>query len=97
VPRRRRATPRRAQSVCGTSLLIDTTFDIEPPGVTRALFFGLGADGTVGANKNSVKILAGPMVTSLSSDRRFVAPPCSLIRSRLPRFVIIVTSFSIGV
>ena len=44
--------------VCGTSLPVESGFDIEPPGVTRALFFGLGADGTVGANKNSVKILA---------------------------------------
>jgi pyruvate-ferredoxin/flavodoxin oxidoreductase len=44
--------------VCGTSLPVDAGFDIEPPGVTRALFFGLGSDGTVGANKNSVKILA---------------------------------------
>ena len=31
--------------------------DIEPAGTVRALFFGLGADGTVGANKNSVKII----------------------------------------
>ncbi len=44
--------------VCGTSLPVESGFDIEPPGVTRALFFGLGADGTVGANKNSVKIFA---------------------------------------
>jgi pyruvate-ferredoxin/flavodoxin oxidoreductase len=44
--------------VCGTSLPVDSGFDLEPPGVHRALFFGLGADGTVGANKNSVKILA---------------------------------------
>ncbi|HVC56970.1 MAG TPA: pyruvate:ferredoxin (flavodoxin) oxidoreductase [Stellaceae bacterium] len=44
--------------VCGTSLPVDSDFDIEPPGIHRALFFGLGADGTVGANKNSVKILA---------------------------------------
>ena len=44
--------------VCETSLPIDSEFGIEPPGVHRALFFGLGADGTVGANKNSVKILA---------------------------------------
>ena len=44
--------------VCGTSLPVDSDFDIEPPGVHRALFFGLGADGTIGANKNSVKILA---------------------------------------
>jgi len=44
--------------VCGLSLPVDTAFSIEPPDVRRALFFGLGADGTVGANKNSVKILA---------------------------------------
>ena len=44
--------------VSGTSLPVDAGFDIEPPGVHRALFFGLGSDGTVGANKNSVKILA---------------------------------------
>jgi len=44
--------------VCGTSLTVDADFDIEPPGVSRALFFGLGSDGTVGANKHSVKILS---------------------------------------
>ena len=44
--------------VSHTSLTVDPTFDIEPPDVVRALFFGLGADGTVGANKNSTKILA---------------------------------------
>ena len=45
--------------VSHTSLEFDPGFDIEPPEVVRALFYGLGADGTVGANKNSVKILAG--------------------------------------
>ena len=44
--------------VCNTSLPVDARFDIEPTGISRALFFGLGSDGTVGANKNSVKILA---------------------------------------
>jgi len=44
--------------VSHTSLEVDPSFDIEPPEVVRALFYGLGADGTVGANKNSVKILA---------------------------------------
>jgi pyruvate-ferredoxin/flavodoxin oxidoreductase len=40
------------------SLWIDEAFDLEgAPGVTRAIFFGLGADGTVGANKNSIKII----------------------------------------
>ena len=44
---------------CRTPALpVDPAFDIEPPDVVRALFFGLGADGTVGANKNSTKILA---------------------------------------
>ena len=33
-------------------------FSIEADSVTRAVFYGLGADGTVGANKNSVKIIA---------------------------------------
>ncbi|WP_110648692.1 pyruvate:ferredoxin (flavodoxin) oxidoreductase [Salinicola peritrichatus] len=39
------------------SLDYDPTFSIESPEVTRAVFFGLGADGTVGANKNSIKII----------------------------------------
>ena len=39
------------------SLKVDPTFDTEPADVVRALFFGLGADGTVGANKNSIKII----------------------------------------
>ncbi|SFJ05336.1 pyruvate:ferredoxin (flavodoxin) oxidoreductase [Celeribacter neptunius] len=41
-----------------TSLEVDTRYDIESDKVVRALFYGLGADGTVGANKNSVKIIA---------------------------------------
>jgi pyruvate-ferredoxin/flavodoxin oxidoreductase len=40
------------------SLTVDPSFMIEPDEVVRAVFFGLGSDGTVGANKNSVKILA---------------------------------------
>jgi pyruvate-ferredoxin/flavodoxin oxidoreductase len=39
------------------SLEVDSTLDIEPDEVKRAVFFGLGADGTVGANKNSIKII----------------------------------------
>ncbi len=39
------------------SLPYDPDFDIEPDDVVRAVFFGLGADGTVGANKNSIKII----------------------------------------
>jgi len=44
--------------VSHTSLAIDEGFQIEKDSVTRAVFYGLGADGTVGANKNSVKIIA---------------------------------------
>ncbi len=44
--------------VSHTSLSVDPEFDIEAEDVKRALFFGLGADGTVGANKNSIKIIA---------------------------------------
>ena len=43
--------------VTHTSLDYETSFQIEEPQATRALFFGLGADGTVGANKNSIKII----------------------------------------
>jgi len=40
-----------------TSLAWDPAFDIEPAETVRAMFWGLGADGTVGANKNSIKII----------------------------------------
>jgi pyruvate-ferredoxin/flavodoxin oxidoreductase len=43
--------------VSGTSLDYDPDFSIEPENVVRAMFYGLGADGTVGANKNSIKII----------------------------------------
>ncbi len=43
--------------VSHTSLPFDPDFDIEPAEVVRSVFFGLGADGTVGANKNSIKII----------------------------------------
>ena len=45
--------------VTNLSLDYDNSFDIEDADVKRAIFFGLGADGTVGANKNSIKIIAG--------------------------------------
>ncbi len=44
--------------VTGTSLPMDLDFDIEAKDVKRAMFYGLGSDGTVGANKNSIKIIA---------------------------------------
>ncbi|HET6869274.1 MAG TPA: pyruvate:ferredoxin (flavodoxin) oxidoreductase [Solirubrobacteraceae bacterium] len=43
--------------VGGTSIDIGPALDVEPPGTVRALFFGIGSDGTVGANKNTIKIL----------------------------------------
>ncbi|MDR1990881.1 MAG: pyruvate:ferredoxin (flavodoxin) oxidoreductase [Acidobacteriaceae bacterium] len=44
--------------VSHTSLPVDAAFSVEPPEVVNAVFYGLGSDGTVGANKNSVKIIA---------------------------------------
>jgi pyruvate-ferredoxin/flavodoxin oxidoreductase len=43
--------------VSHSSLDFDPQFSIEPKDVVRAVFYGLGADGTVGANKNSIKII----------------------------------------
>jgi pyruvate-ferredoxin/flavodoxin oxidoreductase len=43
--------------VTHTSLAYDPSFSAEDPKTVRALFYGLGADGTVGANKNSIKII----------------------------------------
>jgi pyruvate-ferredoxin/flavodoxin oxidoreductase len=54
---RRRFTVGIVDDVSGTSLPYDPTLDIEPDDTVRAVFFGLGADGTVGANKNTIKIL----------------------------------------
>ncbi|HOB32969.1 MAG TPA: pyruvate:ferredoxin (flavodoxin) oxidoreductase, partial [Verrucomicrobiota bacterium] len=43
--------------VSHSSLPVNPEFSTEPDTVIRALFYGLGADGTVGANKNSIKII----------------------------------------
>jgi pyruvate-ferredoxin/flavodoxin oxidoreductase len=43
--------------IAHTSLEVDRRFTIEPDAVVRAIFYGLGSDGTVGANKNSIKII----------------------------------------
>jgi pyruvate-ferredoxin/flavodoxin oxidoreductase len=40
-----------------TSLSYDPEFSTEPPETVRAMFYGLGSDGTVGANKNTIKII----------------------------------------
>ena len=44
--------------VTGLSLPVDEAFSLDLADTREALFFGLGADGTVGANKNSIKIIA---------------------------------------
>jgi len=43
--------------VTHTSLAVDPSFSTEDPKTVRAIFYGLGSDGTVGANKNSIKII----------------------------------------
>jgi len=43
--------------VTNTSLAWDPSFRTESDDVSTSLFYGLGADGTVGANKNSIKII----------------------------------------
>jgi pyruvate-ferredoxin/flavodoxin oxidoreductase len=43
--------------VSGTSLVYDANFQLDADGVKECLFYGLGSDGTVGANKNSIKII----------------------------------------
>ena len=43
--------------VTHTSLAYDPEFSTEDPRTVRGLFYGLGSDGTVGANKNSIKII----------------------------------------
>jgi len=54
---RRRFTVGIVDDVTGLSLPVDESFRPSSPGVTGALFYGLGSDGTVGANKNTVKII----------------------------------------
>ena len=59
----RRERPKRRftiginDDVSHSSLPYDPGLDIESPETLRAVFFGLGSDGTVGANKNTIKIL----------------------------------------
>jgi pyruvate-ferredoxin/flavodoxin oxidoreductase len=45
--------------VTGNSVDYDPSFTTEGDDVIRCLFYGLGSDGTVGANKNSIKIIGG--------------------------------------
>jgi len=43
--------------VANTSLEVDESFDVSDEGYYSAMFYGLGSDGTVGANRNSIKII----------------------------------------
>ena len=43
--------------ILGLSLPYDPEYNVEAADTTRAMFFGLGSDGTVGANKDSIKII----------------------------------------
>jgi pyruvate-ferredoxin/flavodoxin oxidoreductase len=54
---RRRFTVGINDDVTLLSLDVDESFDIEPPDVVRAVFYGLGSDGTVGSNKNTIKVI----------------------------------------
>ena len=56
--------------VTGTSLPVDRSFTTEPDDVVRAVFFGLGSDGTVSANRNSIKIIGAR--TDLHAQGYFV-------------------------
>jgi pyruvate-ferredoxin/flavodoxin oxidoreductase len=56
--------------VTNTSLDFDPEFSTEDPDTVRAVFYGLGADGTVGANRNSIKIIGEG--TDLNAQGYFV-------------------------
>jgi pyruvate-ferredoxin/flavodoxin oxidoreductase len=45
------------EDITHSSIEYDPAFSVEHPETVRCLFFGLGSDGTVGANKNSIKII----------------------------------------
>lgn len=54
---KRRFTVGISDDIGNLSLSYDDSYDIEPDDTTCSIFWGLGADGTVGANKNSIKII----------------------------------------
>lgn len=54
---RRRFTIGITDDVTRRSLAFDEDFDLEPPETVRALFYGLGSDGTVSSNKQTIKII----------------------------------------
>lgn len=56
---KKRFTVGIVDDITNKSLEVDNAFTIEGRGVFRGMFYGLGADGTVGANKNTIKIIGG--------------------------------------
>jgi pyruvate-ferredoxin/flavodoxin oxidoreductase len=67
---RARFTVGITDDVTHLSLPVDPSFDLEPADTVRAVFYGLGADGTVGANKSTIKIIGEQ--TSLHAQGYFV-------------------------
>ncbi|TVR20434.1 MAG: pyruvate:ferredoxin (flavodoxin) oxidoreductase [Ilumatobacter sp.] len=67
---RRRFTVGINDDVTHLSLEYDQELDIEQPDVTRAVFYGLGSDGTVSSNKASIKIIGS--TTDLYAQGHFV-------------------------
>ncbi len=67
---KRRFTIGITDDVTDLSLDVDTGFRTEPDDVVRAVFYGLGSDGTVGANRNSIKIIGE--ATELHAQGYFV-------------------------
>ncbi|MBF0130205.1 MAG: pyruvate:ferredoxin (flavodoxin) oxidoreductase, partial [Alphaproteobacteria bacterium] len=67
---KRRFTVGIIDDVSHSSLPLPEPLDIQPAGTIQAVFFGLGSDGTVGANKNSAKIVEHE--TGLNAQAYFV-------------------------
>jgi pyruvate-ferredoxin/flavodoxin oxidoreductase len=67
---KRRFTVGITDDVTGLSLDVDASFRTEPSDVVRAVFYGLGSDGTVGANRNSIRIIGE--TTDLHAQGYFV-------------------------
>jgi pyruvate-ferredoxin/flavodoxin oxidoreductase len=69
--------------VTHTSLPVDPGFETEHEDTVRAVFYGLGSDGTVSANKNSIKIIGEH--TDLHAQGYFVYDSKKAVRSRSAR------------
>ncbi|MGB2756140.1 MAG: pyruvate:ferredoxin (flavodoxin) oxidoreductase, partial [Acidimicrobiia bacterium] len=67
---KRRFTVGVNDDVTHHSLVVDETFDVELPEVKRAVFYGLGSDGTVSSNKAAIRIIGE--TTPLNCQAHFV-------------------------